>query len=525
MTWRLAILMMLALSKPSAAADGDGYFTIEVVDEATGRGVPLVELETVNNIRLYTDSAGLAAFSEPGLMDQNVFFYVRSHGYEYEKDFIGFAGRQLEIRPGGSAQIKIKRLNVAERLYRSTGAGIYRDSVLLGRQVPIKHPLLNAKVVGLDSVQASVYQGRIYWFWGDTNRPAYPLGSFSTTGATSHLPGKGGLDPAVGVDHEYFQNDEGFVRPMLVRPEKGPLWTDALCVVPDESGQERLVAGFIRVKSLSEFLERGIMVWDDQKQMFEKQVDLPVDIPAGPMGQAVEKRWTDGGVEYQLFAHWGPPNIRVPAKLARFLDPASYEAYTPLAPGARFDGDKTRLDRDPAGRLVWGWKRNTPPLENRQQELLIKAGLMTVDESPLIPRDVETGQPVQLHSCTVQWNEHRRRWVMIALEYDGSSKLGEVWYGEADSPIGPWRAVRKVVTHNKYSFYNPRHHPFFDSEGGRYIYFEGTFANSISGTDVQTPRYDYNQVMYRLDLDDPRLEPVRAGRVPSPSPAAPATGP
>ena len=34
------------------------YFAIEVVDDQTGRGVPLVELETVNNRRYFTDSAG-----------------------------------------------------------------------------------------------------------------------------------------------------------------------------------------------------------------------------------------------------------------------------------------------------------------------------------------------------------------------------------------------------------------------------------------------------------------------------------
>lgn len=521
---RLALAMFFALPAAACAADAapnpDDYFAIEVVDEATGRGVPLVELETVNNIRLYTDSAGVAAFREPGLMNQKVFFYIRSHGYEFPKDFLGFAGQQFDVKPGGTARVKVKRLNVAERMYRSTGAAIYADSLLLGRKAPIKHPLVNAQVVGLDSVQSAVYGGRIYWFWGDTNRPAYPLGSFGTTGATSLLPGKGGLDPAVGVDYEYFANDEGFVRPMLTRPEKGPLWTDAVCVVPDDAGHDRLVGNFIRVKSLGENLERGIVVWDDQKQAFEKRVDVPLDAPVGPTGQAVIKRWTDGGVEYQLFAHWGPINIRVPAKLSSFLDLSAYEAYTPLAPGAKFDGANTKLDRDPAGRLVWGWKKGTSSLDNRHQKQLIDAGLMRADESPHIPRDVETGEPVQLHSASVQWNEHRKRWVMIALEYDGASKLGEVWYGEAEGPTGPWPAVRKVVSHNKYSFYNPRHHPFFDADGGRYVFFEGTFANSISGTDVQTPRYDYNQVMYRLDLDDPRLEPVRAGRVPATGPSS-----
>jgi hypothetical protein len=32
------------------------------------------------------------------------------------------------------------------------------------------------------------------------------------------------------------------------------------------------------------------------------------------------------------------------------------------------------------------------------------------------------------------------------------------------------------------------------------IYFEGTYANTFSGNSTPTPLYDYNQIMYRLDL-------------------------
>src|SRR3954454_16651898 len=92
-------------------------FKITVVDEQTGRGVPLVELRTVNEIRLVTDSNGVVAFSEPGLMDQAVFFHVRSHGYEFPRDGFGYRGKALKVAPGGSARLKIKRINIAERLY------------------------------------------------------------------------------------------------------------------------------------------------------------------------------------------------------------------------------------------------------------------------------------------------------------------------------------------------------------------------------------------------------------------------
>ena len=42
-------------------------------------------------------------------------------------------------------------------------------------------------------------------------------------------------------------------------------------------------------------------------------------------------------------------------------------------------------------------------------------------------------------------------------------------------------------------------------DDGRFVYFEGTYTATFSGTSVKTPRYDYNQILYRLDLDDPRL--------------------
>ncbi len=38
------------------------------------------------------------------------------------------------------------------------------------------------------------------------------------------------------------------------------------------------------------------------------------------------------------------------------------------------------------------------------------------------------------------------------------------------------------------------------------IYLEGTYTDSFTNAPEKTPRYTYNQVMYRLQLDDPRLQ-------------------
>lgn len=87
--------------------------------------MPLVELRTTNHIRHYTDSNGIVAYYEPGLMDQEVYFQVRSPGYVFPGDGPGRC--KLRVARGGSAVLKMKRLNLAERLYRVTGEGIYRD--------------------------------------------------------------------------------------------------------------------------------------------------------------------------------------------------------------------------------------------------------------------------------------------------------------------------------------------------------------------------------------------------------------
>src|SRR6476646_3372650 len=88
------------------AAEPDKPFAITVVDAQTARGVPLIELRTDNRIRFVTDSNGIVAFHEPGLMNETVFFHVSGHGYEFDKDGFGFRGKKLDITPGSSATLK-----------------------------------------------------------------------------------------------------------------------------------------------------------------------------------------------------------------------------------------------------------------------------------------------------------------------------------------------------------------------------------------------------------------------------------
>jgi hypothetical protein len=454
-----------------------------------------------------TDSAGWIAFDEPGLMGEPVFFHVKSHGYEHTEDGFGFAGLVLTPEPGQEAVVRVQRTNLAQRLYRTTGEGIYRDSMLLGKPVPLVKPLGTGKVAGQDSAMAVPYRDKIYWFWGDTNRMRYPLGQFWTSGATSPLPGLDGVDPNLAVDLDYFVGDDGFSRPMArLGVETGPIWIDAVCVLPDQQGRSRLVCHYAHMKSLGEMLDHGLAVYDDTAQQFEQLQQLPMDQLWRFPGQAHPIHHREGPTEY-LYLGDVSLTVRVPATLADLMGTDTWEAWTCLQPGS--DSGDPRFTRNAEGQLQFSWRKNAQPADIALQWQWISQNILTAEEASCVPLDVDSGKPVRLHRGSVNWNACRQKWIMIAGEQGGTSLLGEIWYAEAPALTGPWRRAKKIVTHDQYSFYNPVHHAFFDQDDGRVIYFEGTYTTSFSGNPTPTPRYDYNQIMYRLELDDPRLKKVQ----------------
>src|SRR5205807_919748 len=253
----------------------------------------------------------------------------------------GFGNRGVKLKPskGGSTTIKIKRLNIAERLYRMTGEGIYRDSVLVGQPVPVKMPVLNGLVMGQDTVIATPYHGKIYWFWGDTERVSCPLGNFAASGATSDLPGRGGLDPGVGVDLSYFVDASGFSKGMC--PDFGPglQWIEGVMAVPDEGGRERLVARVSSQKGLTPAYAWHLALLNDEKESFESKVKW--DITESHDSSHAFRAWVNG-VEY-LYLY---PNLRVKADLKSLADLKSYEAFSCVAGDGKLSGTATPIDRD-----------------------------------------------------------------------------------------------------------------------------------------------------------------------------------
>lgn len=502
----IAFLLLLAGTEaPRASAQSrPAPMEIRVVDDGTGRGLPLVELETVHNVRHITDNAGRIAYDEPGHIGEEIFFDIHCHGYEPPKDGFGIRGVRIRIEAGGRKEIRLPRQNIAERLYRLTGRDLYRDSVLLGHETPLKAPGGPAQVAGQDSVLAVPYRGKIRWFWGDTNRLAYPLGRFRTTGATTPLPGPD-LQPEVAINYDYFAGADGFARDMVEVPNsEGVVWIDGVTTVPDSEGRERLVARFSRRKGLTDALQQGMVVYNDDRDLFEVRTEIPL---------AEEWRFLrdhpitvqDGGETY--LASGNPfPVTRVRKALDAVLKPASFQSWSCMDPAA--DPKSAPPRRKPDGTLDWRWQ-DGPPVTVAIEQRWLKEKSIQPEEAYFLPE--HAGQPGTLvfpHTGTVQWNAYRKKWILIVVELAKDKKspsmLGEVYYSEADAPHGPFRKAVKILSHDKQTFYNPCHHVFFDQDGGKTIYFEGTYCNTFT-TAPATQRYNYNQMLYRLDLADERL--------------------
>lgn len=494
------------LATPTAWADTNSDFAeILVVDAETGRGVPLVELETVNALRYVTDNAGRIALQEPDLLGREVFFTVRGHGYEVAKDGFGFQGVRVTPRIGQPVEIKVSRNMLAERLCRLTGEGRYRDSLLLGHAVPAELAEWNGRVAGQDSIQAVVHRGQVHCFWGDTLRIDYPLGIFRTAGAVLPLPNTldPRSDPAGGLPYRYFVDSKtGFARnmmPLAERPE-GVIWIFGVCVVPDSGGTSRLIGHYSRRKGLADEIEHGIALFDDDRAIFEPVKVLPLQ-ERWRFPNSNPLRHREGESEWLYFGA-PQPNVRVRATLEDVLNPQAYEALSCTNSDAP---DRPHLDSE--GTPVWSWQSNLPPVDSKTEQRWVKEGQLRADGCRFLPANSQRpAERVALHNGSVRWNAYRRRWVMVACQIGGeASHLGEVWYAESDHPSGPFPVATKILSHNRQTFYNVVHHDFLDRDGGRVIHFEGTYTHEFSGNPDKTPRYNYNQILYRLDLDAPGL--------------------
>ena len=433
-------------------------------------------------------------------MNEKIFFFTTSHGYEFPKDGFGFEGISILIKPKEKTVLQIKRINKAERLYRSSGYGIYRDSVLVSEKVPIEEPLLNTKITGLDSVLSAIYKGKIYFFWGDTVAPGYPLGNFHVTGGTADLPIKDGLDIEVGINYKYFQDGNGFVKQMApIEPISQPTWIHAT-VVLKENDKEVLLGGFHKPAHNKSPEKDGFLQWNDEKNQFQLLKFIENENVSPPIGSHILKS-KEGEKEFLYFTD-PYAMVKVEASIEKFTNPKEYYAFTCLKEGTNLkDWNNIQLDRDTNGILRYGWKKNTAAIQLNQYLELISRNLIKKEEAYFMQLKDTNQKKVILHRGTIKYNPYKKKFILIGTQLGGdSSQIGEIFYSESNTIIGPWRWAVKIISHKNIDFYNPAHHDFFDKENGKIIFIEGTYTRTFDKLGIPTPMYDYNQQFYKLNI-------------------------
>jgi hypothetical protein len=431
---------------------------IEVVDKSNGWPVPLVRLTTTNATSFVTDNAGVVAFDAPEFMGRETWLTVFSHGYELNKDGFGNRGVRFTPTPGGTFKIEIERKQIARRLGRLTGGGIFAESQKVGSFPKWKE----SGVLGSDTVQLATYKGKLMWVWGDTNLPAYPLGIFNTPVASSTLKPLVSLKPPTGIVYDYVKNDKGIPRGTIDVEGPGPVWLSGFISLPDKEGKEHLVATWSKVPDMSKPSAFGLAEWNDATQKFDvvstfwKRSDAEPN-PPKPYPDGHPVLWKDEKGKMWVYFN-GPPNFKCPATYEAWKDRSQWQSVEPV---------KSFKAADSSG-----------------------------DIAPA--------------SASIAWSNYRKKWVMILQQKFGKpSVFGEVWYLEGESPEGPWGPAVKVATHENYTFYNVQIDWQLTSPDEPVLIFEGTYTSSFTDNKIKTPRYDYNQVAYRLDLDDPALKPAQ----------------
>lgn len=449
--WSLAALGVFWQVSAALAAEP---CRIEVVEKGSGWPVPLVELRTTNRLSLVTDNAGVVAFDLPEFMGRETWLEVRGHSYEVPKDGFGSRGVRVVPQAGKTLKIEVNRTLPAKRLGRVTGAGLFAESQKLGQRLDWP----GSGIVGSDSVQNAVHRGKLYWAWGDTSIARYPLGIFDMSSATTAIQPLTSFQPPLELALEYFRDPKGEVRGVAKMPGAGPTWVSAYASLPDKTGAPRLVGTYTKIKGHLEAYEVGLCLWNEATAAFEPhrilwQASEKKPKPAWPNGHPALSK-DAAGKEWVYFGD-PLPTLRFPANFESWADATTWEVLTP-------------------------------------QKTLAAA---------------EGGEAVEPHTGSIAWNPWRQRWVTVFMQKLGKpSAFGELWYAEADAPTGPWGKAVKVLTHDNYTFYNPRLHPEFTAADSPILIFEGTYTAEFASHAAPTPRYDYNQILYRLDLDDPALQ-------------------
>lgn len=502
--WSFVLFLFAFVVLPVLLLAGDqsvpeNIFLIKAIDTLTGRGIPLVELEAFNALNYQSDNLGNIAIIEPDLSGKVVRFLVRGNGYRVPQlDFFGERSFTVKIVPGTAVTLQLERTAPAERLYRITGSGRYRDSMIAGIDCSEYNCELSGKVFGLDSAVPAVWQNRLLSFYGDTLGPANI--NLSGSGAEIDLSRPGVPDRRLPL--QFFVDEDGFARKMVVLPETGFVWIETAVPLLVGKNNNKTVLGmrYVLHKTLEKAVETGYAVFDIARGRFIPVKRVKSDRQHKSARATPVKYNGDSGFCLQ-------PWERVANRLSAFIKPEEYEYYSCLRETAlasisvdacRIDGRNFVVERDKSGKPLMRWRKNTLPYNAIVQRQLLQQGCIEADEVWLRLAELGSGKRLRDFTGSISYNKFRERWVMFV-----QGDTGEIWYSEADTYTGPWLYAKKIISHDDYNFYNPVHHAWFDK--GSKVYLEGTYTSFFTEKERKTPRTDYNQVLYRLDLADHRL--------------------
>lgn len=494
------------------------YHGIHFIDSVTGNGIPMIIIQSTYKTRYISDSNGYIAFFEPGLMNLSISFTIEdAAGYHAKVDaWTNLELIQIQTTSGEESIVKLNRTQISERWCRLTGYGIYRDSVLLGKESPSEYSLAQKLVTGLDSMMGTFYNGKYYWFFGDTNRVDRQLGNFFVTGAISNLEDLNFENKSIPLN--YISDDE-FVKSLArIEPLNQPTWIHDVVVIPsdniihnnkgmrlnhDKSNSETMYATYYKPETSTLQVSRGILKWNNNLQIFELITSIQDNVNVWPI---------DGGHAYKMdeWIYFSNPYPYV--RTTNYEDFTQYETFSPLIEGTKaYSNSKefllNKFERDQNGRLVWGWKKNTGYLSPSVAKQLYDLHILSDNDiQHWTMKDIQTGKIVWPHAGSITWNKFLNQFIMVYVQIWGEpSLLGEIYFAMSPSLVGSWIQTIKIATHIKQDFYNPRILHEFMSQDQKIIYYLGTYVATFSGN-LPTPYYDYNNQVHRLDLSDKRIQ-------------------
>ena len=210
------LVLAPAFADPAPRDGGDGrpYFTIQVVVDENGSGVPLIELRTVNALRCPPEAATASWPQASGADGDRTSTSTSPVPATFTPaDGFGQRGHAARHGPRRGGRAEGRRINIADSVLPSSHRrGIYADSILTGVKAPLKAPVLNGRVLGSDCGTQRGPSRKILLVLGRFRPPSLPAGQLQRAGGGFQLPAHGGLKPEPGVDLDYFLDAKGFAK-------------------------------------------------------------------------------------------------------------------------------------------------------------------------------------------------------------------------------------------------------------------------------------------------------------------------